>query len=92
VLSWDVPNLQIARSVFLDMGSKNTTCPVNSKDKQPIEFEKNISFFPNITYTNQTFSVNLKLKCNKMSYDLSDDSRFVWNNSQIRRQMTDWCQ
>lgn len=46
VLSWDVPNLQIVRSVFLNIGNKNTTCPVNSKDKQPIEFEKNISFFP----------------------------------------------
>lgn len=40
VLSWDVPNLQIARAVFLDIENKNTTCPVNSKDKQSIEFKK----------------------------------------------------
>lgn len=92
MLSWDAPNLQIARAVFLDTDNKNTTCLANWKDKQSIEFEKKYKFVPNITYTNQTFSVSLKLKCNKMSYDLSVDYRFIWNNSQITRQMTYWCQ
>lgn len=92
MLSWDTPNLQIARAVFLDTDNKNTTCLANWKDKQSIEFEKKYKFVPNITYTNQTFSVSLKLKCNKMSYDLSVDYRFIWNNSQITRQMTYWCQ